>query len=298
MAQLLFNRYIWLIDYIRRRGRVTRSRLNDAWIRSPFSDGAPLPRRTFYNYRQSIAELFNIEIGFDPSTYEYYIAEEGPRQSEMTDWLLNSASMNDTLSNAREVASKIFVEEVPSARDFLNPAIEALKTNHLLRFDYLPYTRTIPTRGIEMRPYFLKIFRQRWYLTGLVTAEKKVKTYALDRMSEMLIMPETFEPDPTFDPEEYTRYSFGIMFNESTPRRIALKVPVKEAKYIRALPLHKSQSEVIHDGYSIFYYTMRLTADLVQEILSRGSAVEVLEPRELRAMVRAELRAALDKYEE
>ncbi|MDE7237544.1 MAG: WYL domain-containing protein, partial [Paramuribaculum sp.] len=78
MSQNLFNRYIWLVDTIRRHGRITRSELNRLWVRSSFSDGTDrgIPRRTFYNYRNAIAELFGVDILYDPATYEYSISSE------------------------------------------------------------------------------------------------------------------------------------------------------------------------------------------------------------------------------
>ena len=53
----------------------------------------------------------------------------------------------------------------------------------------------------------------------------------------------------------------------------------------------------MHDDYSIFYYKLRISPDFVEEILSHGPRVTVLEPPELRAMVVTELKAALDNYE-
>ena len=41
---------------------------------------------------------------------------------------------------------------------------------------------------------------------------------------------------------------------------------------------------------------MRVTPDLVDEIVSRGSRVEVLQPQELRAQVSRELEEALRQY--
>ena len=60
MARNLLSRYIWLVDTIRRYGSITRRQLDEAWVRSVYSDGEPLPRRTFYNYRAAIEELFNM----------------------------------------------------------------------------------------------------------------------------------------------------------------------------------------------------------------------------------------------
>ena len=295
MAWDLLRRYLWMIDTIRRHRRISRADFDDCWARSAFSGGSPMPRRTFFNYRQAIEEIFGIDIKCDLRTYEYYIDENDSHSEEMTEWLLNAAAVNDVLTNSRSIADRIFVEDVPSARQHLAPAIDAMRENKTLSFDYLPYYRTRSAK-VTLEPYFLKIFRQRWYLTGRHVEENRVKTYALDRIGSLSILNDTFEIDPTFDFDEYFRYSFGIISSKGEPHRIAVKTDPNQAKYFRALPLHKSQDEVIHDRYSIFYYNMRITPDLVSELLSYGPRIEVLEPLELRAMLRTDLEAALKYY--
>lgn len=297
MAKDLLQRYIWLVDTIRLHGRMSRGQIYQLWMRTSYSGGNPMPRRTFYNYRQAVEELFNIEIKCDSATFDYYISDIGDRHNEgVTNWLLNTAVTNELLAGSRAVADKIFLEQVPSAREFLAPVIESLRDNRPIRFDYHAYGRVLPSEGVVVEPYFLKIFRQRWYVTGRHTASGKVKTYALDRITRLIVLPETFEPDPEFDAEEYFSSSFGIVFTHGEVKRIALKVESRQARYFRDLPLHHSQEEVVHDGYSIFYYRMRISPDLVSEILSYGSKVRVLEPRELKAMVRQELAKALENY--
>lgn len=296
MARDLFNRYVWLVDTIKRYGRITRKELDECWRRSPFSNGEGLARRTFYNYRMAVEELFSISIECDTSTFEYYISQEDAHNESVTDWLLNSAATNDVPTASREVSDRIFLEEVPSARDFLGLAIDALKQSHPLRFTYNSYTRSQPTRGVVIEPYFLKIFRQRWYVTGRNVSDRKIKTYALDRMQDVTISTESFEMPADFDAEAYSRDSFGIVFTQSEVKIVELRTDPHQAKYLRALPLHHSQQEIVHDNYSIFTYHLRLTPDLVSEILSHGSHVTVVNPPELKAMVRQELEGALAGY--
>lgn len=297
MSRNLLARYIWIIDTIRRYGSITRERLNELWMQSPYSDGDPMPRRTFYNYRTAIEELFNINIECNTATYEYYIDSGDSHQESVTDWLLNSAAMSNVLSNVSDISDCIFLEDVPSARLYLSQVISALRGRHPLRFTYRPYTRVNPTRDVVVEPYFLKIFRQRWYVTGLNIRDGLVKTYALDRMEDVKVDAETFERDPSFDPESFVKDSFGIIFTQAEPRDVVIRTSPRQAKYLRALPLHPSQHEEIHDDYSFFHYRLRLTPDLVQELLSHGPDIRVVEPPELRAMVTTALRDALKQYD-
>ncbi|MDE5786312.1 MAG: WYL domain-containing protein [Duncaniella sp.] len=297
MSRNLLGRYIWLIDTIVRYGSITRERLNELWMRSRFSDGSPMPRRTFYTYRQAIEELFNITIECNPATYEYSIRGSGAHDGSVTDWLLNSATISDVLSGVRDISSRVFLEDVPSARDHLAAVTEALRNNHPIRFTYHPYTRVNPNRGVVIEPYFLKIFRQRWYVTGLNVKDNAIKTYALDRMSDVTLDESTFVIPADFDAEEFVSEAFGIVFTKGKAYRVAIKADARQAKYLRALPLHPSQSEVLHDQYSIFYYHLKLTPDFVQELLSMGPNIEVIAPAELRAMVVESLRSTLALYE-
>ena len=296
MARNLLARYIWLIDTIRRYGTITREKLNELWIQSPYSDGAPLPRRTFYNYRAAIEELFNINIECNASTYEYYIDSGDSHQASVTDWLLNSAAMSNVLSSVSDVSDRIFLEDVPSARLYLSQVVSALRGRHPLRFTYRPYTRVNPTRDVVVEPYFLKIFRQRWYVTGLNSRDGIVKTYALDRMEDVVIEADTFIMPDDFDPESFVKDPFGIVFSQGKTHEVVIRTTSRQAKYLRALPLHHSQREEIHDDYSLFHYRLRLTPDFVQELLSHGADIKVIEPPELRAMVTTSLRAALEQY--
>ncbi len=297
MSRNLLARYIWLIDTIRRYGAITREKLNELWMQSPYSDGSPMPRRTFYNYRGAIEELFNINIECNPTTYEYYIDSGDSHQASVTDWLLNSAAMSNVLSSVRDVSERIFLEDVPSARLYLSQVISALRERHPLHFTYRPYTRINPTRDVVIEPYFLKIFRQRWYVTGFNIRDNSIKTYALDRMADVSLGSDTFTMDPDFDPENFVRDSFGIVFTQGETHEVVIRANSRRAKYLRALPLHHSQREEIHDSFSDFHYRLRLTPDLVQELLSLGSEVKIMAPPELRAMVTNALRLALEQYE-
>lgn len=298
MARESINRCVWLVDTIRRYGRITRRELDECWQRSPYSQGRPLSRRTFCNHRDAVEELFNIRIECDRNTYEYYIADDDAHSESMTNWLLNSVTLNEVISGSRDLSDRIFVEDVPSARDFLSVVIMALRQHHPIRFTYRPYTRSLPTPDVVLEPYFIKLFKQRWYVVGRHVAENRIKTYALDRMTEVVNLPDTFEPDPAFDPEEYFRHSYGIVVSQGQVRKVVLRVEPRQAKYFHALPLHHSQVETIGDRYSLFTYHLRITDDFVEELLSHGPRLTVLEPPELRAKMRAELSEALEGYQD
>ena len=298
MARNLINRYVWLVDTIGRYGRITLKDLNDAWLRSDVSDGKPLARRTFFHYRDGVEEMFDINIQCDKSTFEYYIDDTGGENNKaLLSWLVDSVSMSGMLSNAHDISGRIMLENVPSAREHLPVVIDALKQNRRIRFTYKSYTRSKPVEGIVLEPYFVKIFKQLWYVIGLNVNDGKIKTYSLDRISSLNLLQETFTMPDEVNPSEFFKDCFGIITNQNSPKRIVLRVEPTQAKYFRALPLHSSQREEVHDHYSVFTYKMRITYDLKEEIMSHGAAVEVLEPKELKLLICNELKQALANYQ-
>ena len=297
MARNMINRYVWLVDTISRYGRITLKDLNAAWLRSEISEGKPLARRTFFHYRDGVEEMFDINIQCDKSTFEYYIDDSGgENNARLLSWLVDSVSMSGTLSSARDISSRIMLENVPSAREYLPMVIDAMKQNRCIRFSYKSYTRSRPTDGIVLEPFFVKIFKQLWYVIGLNVKDGQIKTYSLDRISQLNLLQDTFTMPDNVKPSEFFKDCFGIITNRNSAKRIVLRVEPTQAKYFRALPLHSSQQEEVHDNYSVFTYNMRITYDLKEEIMSHGASIEVLEPKELKTLIRTELEQALSNY--
>lgn len=73
--------------------------------------------------------------------------------------------------------------------------------------------------------------------------------------------------------------------NQNSESKFKMRVRVKDANVesMRSMPLHSSQCEVERtDKYADFEYFVAPTAELYNRLLSYGSGVEVLEPKEAR----------------
>ena len=296
MAGSLINKYIWIIDTIQRRGPITFNELRSQWKAArEVSGGNDLPRRSFLNYRNGAAELFKVDIGYNASTYEYYINNTDDSESRMRNWLLDSMSLSGMMTDSKEIANRIMVEKVPSARNRLPIIIDALKQLKRISFTYKAYDRS-QAHTVVIEPYCVRIFKQLWYVIGSNVKDKKIKTYALDRMSQLHTTAVEYKIPEGFSGERYFANSFGIITSQGEAKNISLRVKPKQAKYFRALPLHHSQREDVHERYSIFHYKMFLTYDLTQQLLSYGPEIEVLEPRELKVAIIEKLKETLEQY--
>lgn len=296
MTRDLFSKYVWIVDILSRYDKLSRERINSLWMRSSLSNGKPMPERTFHHYRRSIEENFHIDICCNRNG-EYYIDRTSlNRNKSLTNWLLDSYAVNDALSDDPDASQRVEVEDVPSAREFLPRVLEAMRNSEKICFTYAGFNRSRAERDILFHPYFLKRYKQRWYMLGEKEKNGDIRTYALDRIKDLHILNEKFEMPAGLTPAHFFKDIIGITSSKAATRIVKLRTTTSQAKYLRALPLHHSQTENVHDEFSIFTYRLKLNYELVHEILALGSEVTVTEPPELRVMVTEELKNTLANY--
>lgn len=278
MAKNFFKRYIWLVDLINRRKYVSFKEISEAWMRSPLNEtGDPLSERTFFNHKDAIAGMFGIEILNDRSL-GFYIGRSDVGSDETSDWMLHTLCLNNVLHENADMKDRILMEKVPSSERFLTDIISAMRDFRVIRLCYQSFRHPEPF-CFNVRPYCVKYFKQRWYLLG--DSDLGLRIYSLDRFVDMEELEEHFEIPKGFDAEEYFGNYFGVIIGEE-PEDVKIRVVPDQVKYFRTLPLHGSQRETVQeDGSSVFSYHIAPTLDFVQEILSHGADVEVLEPAEL-----------------
>lgn len=290
------NKYIWIIDTISAHGRITRAALSELWMRSAMGDGTPIAHRTFFTYRRDIEHIFGIDILCN-TAHEYYIDKpQGSGGEAFRDWMLDSYALRHAMDDARDISDRIVVEKVPSARQHLSPLINAIRQGRMVRLTYRGYTRPFPESGILLTPYFLRLYRQRWYVIGKRMSDGGVRTYALDRISDLEITTEPFDTSTVPDAQAYFGEIYGITYSHADAQRVKLRVKPYYANYLRALPMHPSQSEQIYSDCSIFTYMLRITPDLVRELAGIGPDITVLEPAPLVLMVKEQLMRTLENY--
>lgn len=282
MAKNFFKRYIWLVDLINRRKYVSFKEISEAWMRSPLNEtGDPLSERTFFNHKDAIAGMFGIEILNDRSL-GFYIGRSDVGSDETSDWMLHTLCLNNVLHENADMKDRILMEKVPSSERFLTDIISAMRDFRVIRLCYQSFRHPEPF-CFNVRPYCVKYFKQRWYLLG--DSDLGLRIYSLDRFVDMEELEEHFEIPKGFDAEEYFGNYFGVIIGEE-PEDVKIRVVPDQVKYFRTLPMHGFQRETVQeDGSSVFSYHIAPTLDFVQEILSHGADVEVLEPAELRESV-------------
>ena len=304
-GQSLITKYVWVIETIYRRRKISFKELNELWLRDEISRGAEIPKRTFDNWRYVIFDMFGIIISNENrGEYCYFIEnEEDISKNGLRSWLYNTFCVSNALANSQSIKNRILLEYVPSGQEYLQQILEAMKENRVLNITYHSYWKDEES-NFDVQPFCVKLFRQRWYLVARSTYtyyyEQGPRIYALDRIHSLQKTEETFEMPKDWSAEAFFEGCFGIMADQRVEvQPIKLKVNAGQANYIRDLQLHDSQEEVERNPeYSIFTFNLRPTFDFQQELLWNGDDVEVLEPLWLRKEIAGKIKRMWNKYKE
>ncbi len=281
----LFHRYVWLVDLIYRYNhRITFEEINNRWVNSDLNgSGEDFPLKTFHNHKAAIRDMFDIDIECDKRNgYTYYIENsDDMERGGVRSWLLNTFAINNLINESHKLKSRILFENIPSGQQFLTPIIEAMRDEVTVEMTYQNYWSSEP-HTFEVKPYCVKVFKQRWYLLAWSDYYEAFRIYSLDRIKSIRATDNKFTIPSDFNAEEYFQNCFGIINTNHKPEFVELKVWNEEKKdrYFKSLPLHHSQDITEQtDQYTIFRYYIKPTFDFRQEILSHGAEVEVLSPK-------------------
>ena len=149
-------------------------------------------------------------------------------------------------------------------------------------------------------PYFLKEFRNRWFVYGWKKGAGMIFNLALDRIHEMGAAPgEVYQENTVIDPDTFFDNLIGVTKNISDKaHKVRFWAAPGQVPYIETKPLHKSQFVVQRneDGSAIFQMEVVLNYELEKDLLGFGEGVKVLAPRQLVHNMSKRLRQAAENY--
>jgi hypothetical protein len=94
----LFQRLIWLVDTIYSAGHISRDEIDRRWSSARYNDmhETEYGERNFHRHRETIQEMFGIDIVCNRTTKEYSIQGlDEANGAGMRSWLMNSFAINN-----------------------------------------------------------------------------------------------------------------------------------------------------------------------------------------------------------
>lgn len=311
MVSELIGKYIWLVQSLIAAGGggMTFKELNEKYSRR---FGQAYSRRTFNNHRLAVADLFGIDIDCDRSTNRYFIPYSGDvlDNNESIGWLVNTFTVNSLLSLGKErLSGRVSVEEIPSGQKYLTAIMQAMEDGKELEIVYGKYSSD-SSETLHVQPFAVKEHEKRWYLVAFcherAGADRRNddinawRVYGLDRITSLQVTDVSFRMPKDFDVDGIFSQSYGIYFPKAgqKPVTIRFKATDEEARYLRDLPIHRSQVEenaAKGDG-RIFRIRVIPNRNLTMEFCRHAGRLEVIEPEEVRLSVKEELEKAYKQY--
>lgn len=255
-------------------------------------------KRTFQRDIKEMRDLFGFEIEYSKSKRGYYISESGMGNINFQR-MTEAFDMFNSLNLAGDLQPFIHWEKRrPQGTENLFGLLHAIKNKLQIKFTYQKFwDDESAIRTAE--PYALKEFKNRWYVISRDLKVGQIKTFALDRLTNLEITARKFSYPKDFDVEESYRYCFGIIGpNGKKPQEIILSFDHFQGKYIKSLPLHDSQ-EVLVDNKKELQIRLKLciTFDFIMELLSYGDSMKVIKPKALVRELKIAHQKALNQYQ-
>jgi len=291
-------RYLLIIRKLRNRRQATFKEINDFLILESELQSYKLSisKRTFQRDLNEIRSLFNVDIQYNFSDKVYYIADD--EQQDINNRMLEAFDMFNSLNIADDLSPYIYLEKRrPQGTEHLYGLIHAIKNRFLIRFTYQKFWEDEVTHRIA-EPYALKEFKGRWYVLANDRKDNTIKTFGLDRISQLEISRELFKYPENFNINEYFKYCFGIITSPDTkPEEIVLSFEPVQGKYIKSFPLHETQKVIVDNEEKLqIKLKLHITHDFIMELLSFGDTVKILNQESMKSEIIAIYQNALNQY--
>jgi predicted DNA-binding transcriptional regulator YafY len=170
--------------------------------------------------------------------------------------------------------------------EFIELVYNAIKDKHAIEFKYHNiYKKTISASILI--PYLIKEHRNRWYVIGWSTEKEKYTTYALDRMSDIIVFEGSIKKRSDFNATSFFQHSTGIMESNTKPEEVLLTIKKPISDLVLLEPLHATQ-KLVNEKIDRVQITLKVLVneELLFKILGMGSYCIVDKPTSLRKAIK------------
>lgn len=156
---------------------------------------------------------------------------------------------------------------------------KAVNDKHSLDLEYLSVTSGMTQRKID--PYFIVFRGSAFYVVAYCHLRQDFRTFRLNRIKNITVLPDSFKRDPAVTPESYFQNSWSVYSGE--PVKVVCLFTGKAARIISLSRHHPGeQVEQLDDNTVKYTVTTRGLEEIKRWLLGFGSEVTILEPTELR----------------
>lgn len=253
-------------------------------------------KRTFERDLKDISWHYGAEIVYSSKERGYYL--DSDIHNSAIDQMLSGFDVLNALKLSKNITPFVLLEDrKPMGTEHLFGLFHAIQSKLAVEFTHQKFWENHPTKR-QVFPLAVKEFRYRWYLVAEDQKDNVVKSFGLDRISDLHVRKEHFKLNKEVKIIEKYKHAFGVIgSHEQEPTLVKLKLSPSQGKYVKSLPFHSSQKVLIDNEHetciSLLIYP---TYDFIMELLSLGKEAQVLEPKWLVEEMKKRLTDALKNY--
>ncbi len=172
--------------------------------------------------------------------------------------------------------------------------VKSLQENKTVSITYYTaYSQKTSCREID--PYHLRFAFGGWYVMGYCHLRQEIKTFSLGNIQKLEITKKTFVRPKDFNPEQILGNAWRLI--PGKPAHVKLKFSKDIGPWVSSRQWHKTQTiQELEDGSILLEFEVDGLSEINGWVLSFGSGVEVLEPKELRDEIREEVKLLSELY--
>jgi predicted DNA-binding transcriptional regulator YafY len=203
-------------------------------------------------------------------------------------------------SSKNKVSNHILFEknDLLKGAEFLDSIHRLTLQKKAILIEYKSFT-AINSSQIIVSPYFLKEYRNRWFLLCRNNKNKNILTLALDRMIDVQgLSSDLFLPPDEEINENYYDNLVGVTKTPNQrPINITFKVDNYTYPYIITKPIHHTQKVIENnDDYHVLRIRVIWNYEIERVLLGFGETLTVITPRKLRNKLLYVHRQAFENY--
>ena len=261
-----------------------------------------ISKRTLERDFEQIRFEFGIEISYDRGQNGYFIDQENSLNTDSFLRFLeivNTAELlTESLKESKDTLDYISFESHGDLRgiEHLKPILKAIKEHRKLSFLHENFSSG-KKKAYQLQPYLLKEYQNRWYVVGSLGDRDEFRTFGIDRIHELKVHDELFKAAKQITPLELFEHTVGLTYSYHEQQEVLLSFTPFQAKYVKSLPLHKSQ-KVVSESKEEVNISLDIIPnyELKQKIMMLGENVKVLKPQWLADEIKDSLQKSLKNY--
>ncbi len=292
------KRYYLIIELIKKKQYPTFEDIK-AFL---FENAFEISSRTIQRDIEQIRFEFGVEIAYHNIKRGYYIdynkSVDVGNFVRFLEIVSTADLLSDSLKKSKDTLKYLSFDTAGGlvGIENLNPLLKSTKEKRIISFKHYNY-QADTSNDYLVYPYLLKEYQNRWYLVAFVPQLKQIRTFGVDRITNIKIKTQKFKEDNTLKPKQAFENIIGLIYSDEKTQQIVLSFTPAQGKYIKSLPMHKSQ-QILIDNETELRISLYLIPnfELQQQILMYGDTVKVLEPKLLADQIKETLQAAIKKY--